>query len=89
MRPDRGARRAYPGLSKGFKQRVGLAQALVNDPEVLVLDEPTIGLDPNQIREIRELIRSLAGNHTVILSTHILPEVTMTCDEAVIINRGR
>jgi len=76
-------------LSKGFKQRVGLAQALVNDPEVLVLDEPTIGLDPNQIREIRELIRSLAGNHTVILSTHILPEVTMTCDEAVIINRGK
>ena len=76
-------------LSKGYKQRVGLAQALVNDPEVLVLDEPTIGLDPNQIREIRELIRVLAGEHTVILSTHILPEVTMTCDEVVIINRGK
>jgi gliding motility-associated transport system ATP-binding protein len=76
-------------LSKGYKQRVGLAQALVSDPAVLILDEPTIGLDPNQIKEIRTLIRSLAGEHTVVLSTHILPEVTMTCDEVVIINRGR
>ena len=76
-------------LSKGFRQRVGLAQALINDPEVMVLDEPTIGLDPNQIKEIRDLIRKLAGKHTVILSTHILPEVTMTCDDVVIINQGK
>jgi ABC-2 type transport system ATP-binding protein len=76
-------------LSKGFRQRVGLAQALIHDPEVLILDEPTIGLDPNQIQEIRRLIRSLAGEHTVVLSTHILPEVTMTCDDVIIINRGR
>ncbi|MDP8224368.1 MAG: ATP-binding cassette domain-containing protein [Candidatus Lernaella stagnicola] len=76
-------------MSKGYKQRVGLAQALVSDPEVLILDEPTIGLDPNQIKEIRGLIRSLAGDHTVILSTHILPEVTMTCDDVVIIDQGR
>jgi ABC-2 type transport system ATP-binding protein len=76
-------------LSKGYKQRVGLAQALVHNPDVLVLDEPTVGLDPNQIKEVRGLIKSLAGNHTIILSTHILPEVEMTCDRAVIINRGR
>jgi ABC-2 type transport system ATP-binding protein len=76
-------------LSKGYKQRVGLAQALVHNPDVLVLDEPTVGLDPNQIKEVRRLIKSLAGNHTIILSTHILPEVEMTCDRAVIINRGR
>jgi len=76
-------------LSKGYKQRVGLAQALVHNPDVLVLDEPTVGLDPNQIIEVRELIKSLAGNHTIILSTHILPEVEMTCQRAVIINRGR
>jgi len=76
-------------LSKGFKQRVGLAQALVHNPDVLVLDEPTVGLDPNQIIEVRELIKSLAGNHTIILSTHILPEVEMTCQRVVIINRGR
>jgi ABC-2 type transport system ATP-binding protein len=76
-------------LSKGYKQRVGLAQALVHNPDVLVLDEPTVGLDPNQIIEVRGLIKSLAGNHTIILSTHILPEVEMTCDRAVIINRGR
>ena len=76
-------------LSKGYKQRVGLAQALVSDPPVLVLDEPTIGLDPNQIKEIRELIHSLAGDHTVILSTHILPEVAVTCDDVVIISGGR
>ena len=75
-------------LSKGYRQRVGLAQALLGDPEVLILDEPTIGLDPRQIAEIRSLIRSLAGQHTVILSTHILPEVSMVCD-GVIINRGR
>jgi len=76
-------------LSKGYRQRVGLAQALVADPEVLVLDEPTIGLDPKQIIEIRALIKSLAGAHTVILSTHILPEVSMVCEGVVIINRGR
>jgi len=76
-------------LSKGYKQRVGLAQALVHNPDVLVLDEPTVGLDPNQIIEVRELIKSLAGNHTIILSTHILPEVEMTCQRVVIINRGR
>lgn len=76
-------------LSKGFKQRVGIAQALVHDPEVVILDEPTVGLDPVQIIEIRELIKSLKGTHTVILSTHILPEVTMTCDKVVMINKGR
>jgi ABC-2 type transport system ATP-binding protein len=76
-------------LSKGYRQRVGLAQALVADPDVLILDEPTIGLDPRQIVEIRSLIKSLAGEHTVILSTHILPEVSMVCDRVVIINRGR
>lgn len=76
-------------LSKGYRQRVGLAQALVHDPPVLILDEPTIGLDPRQIIEVRELIKSLAGERTVILSTHILPEVSMTCDRVVIINRGR
>ena len=76
-------------LSKGYRQRVGLAQALLGDPEVLILDEPTIGLDPRQIAEIRALIRSLAGQHTVILSTHILPEVSMVCDGIVIINHGR
>ena len=76
-------------LSKGYRQRVGLAQALLGDPEVLILDEPTIGLDPKQIAEIRALIRSLAGQHTVILSTHILPEVSMVCDSIIVINRGR
>jgi ABC-2 type transport system ATP-binding protein len=75
-------------LSKGYRQRVGLAQAIVSDPQVLILDEPTIGLDPRQITEIRELIKSLAGEHTVILSTHILPEVSMVCSSVVIINRG-
>ena len=82
-------RRLIGKLSKGYRQRVGLAQALLGDPEVLILDEPTIGLDPQQIAEIRALIRSLAGQHTVILSTHILPEVSMVCDGVVIINRGR
>src|SRR5213594_157459 len=75
-------------LSKGYRQRVGLAQAIVSDPHVLILDEPTIGLDPQQITEIRSLIKSLAGDHTVILSTHILPEVSMVCDGVVIINKG-
>ncbi|MFH1139919.1 MAG: ABC transporter ATP-binding protein [Pseudomonadota bacterium] len=75
-------------LSKGYRQRVGLAQALIGDPEVLILDEPTIGLDPRQITEIRNVIKSFAGRRTVILSTHILPEVSMTCDRVVIINRG-
>src|SRR5213594_2551700 len=75
-------------LSKGYRQRVGLAQAIVNDPEVLILDEPTIGLDPKQITEIRSLIKSLAGEHTVILSTHILPEVSILCDAVIIINNG-
>lgn len=76
-------------LSKGFRQRVGLAQALIHDPDVLILDEPTIGLDPKQIIEFRDLIGSLRGEHTIILSTHILPEVSMTCDRVIIINRGR
>jgi ABC-2 type transport system ATP-binding protein len=75
-------------LSKGYRQRVGLAQAIVSDPDVLILDEPTIGLDPKQITEIRSLIKSLAGQHTVILSTHILPEVSMVCDAVIIINKG-
>ncbi len=76
-------------LSKGFRQRVGLAQALIHDPPVLVLDEPTIGLDPQQIIEIRALIKELAGAHTVVLSTHILPEVAQVCEKVVIINAGR
>lgn len=75
-------------LSKGYRQRTGLAQALIHDPPVLILDEPTSGLDPRQISEIRNLIRGLAGSHTVILSTHILPEVTLTCQRVIIINRG-
>jgi len=76
-------------LSKGFRQRVGLAQALINDPPCLILDEPTIGLDPKQITETRKLIQNLAGNRTVILSTHILPEVSMTCQRVMIINEGK
>jgi ABC-2 type transport system ATP-binding protein len=80
--------RLIRNLSKGYRQRVGLAQAIVSDPHVLILDEPTIGLDPRQITEIRSLIKSLAGEHTVILSTHILPEVSMLCSGVVIINRG-
>jgi ABC-2 type transport system ATP-binding protein len=76
-------------LSKGYRQRVGLAQAILHNPEVLILDEPTAGLDPKQIIETRELIKSLGGDHTIILSTHILPEVSMTCGRVVIINKGR
>ena len=76
-------------LSKGYRQRVGLAQAILANPEVLILDEPTAGLDPKQIIETRELIRGLGGDHTIILSTHILPEVSMTCGRVVIINKGR
>ena len=76
-------------LSKGYKQRVGIAQAMLNDPPVLILDEPTIGLDPKQIQEVRELIKELAGKHTVILSTHILPEVEQTCHRVIIIDRGK
>lgn len=83
------AGRIIRNLSKGYRQRVGLAQALLGDPEVLVLDEPTVGLDPRQIHEIRELIKSMAGRRTVILSTHILPEVAMTCQKVIIINQGR
>ncbi|HUX87136.1 MAG TPA: ABC transporter ATP-binding protein [Chloroflexota bacterium] len=76
-------------ISKGYRQRVGIAQALVHDPPVVVLDEPTVGLDPKQITEARQLIKSLGGSHTVLLSTHILPEVSMTCNRVVIINGGR
>ena len=76
-------------LSKGYKQRVGLAQALIHNPEVLVLDEPTAGLDPKQIIETRQLIRALKGSHTIVLSTHILPEVAQTCQKVVIINKGK
>ena len=83
------ARRECGRLSKGYRQRVGLAQALLHDPDVLILDEPTAGLDPKQIIETRQLIKELAGSHTIILSTHILPEVSQTCQRVVIINRGR
>lgn len=82
-------RRLIGGLSKGYRQRVGLAQALLNDPPVLILDEPTVGLDPRQIIEIRQIIKDLRHEHTVILSTHILPEVSMTCDRVVIISGGQ
>ena len=82
-------RRLLGQLSKGFRQRAGLAQALIHDPPVLVLDEPTIGLDPIQIREIRALIQKLAGERTIILSTHILPEVSQICEKVVIINEGQ
>jgi ABC-2 type transport system ATP-binding protein len=76
-------------LSKGYRQRVGLAQAIIHNPDVLILDEPTAGLDPKQINETRELIRGLAGDHTIILSTHILPEVEQTCEKVIIINKGK
>ena len=83
------ADRLIGNLSKGYKQRVGIAQALVGDPEILILDEPTVGLDPNQILEIRKLIRNLAKDHTVILSSHILSEIQAVCDRVVIINKGK
>ncbi|MDZ8187413.1 MAG: ABC transporter ATP-binding protein [Nostoc sp. ChiSLP02] len=76
-------------LSKGYRQRVGIAQAIVHDPPAIILDEPTVGLDPRQIIDVRNLIKSLAGTHTIILSTHILPEVSMTCSRVAIINRGK
>ncbi len=82
-------KRLIGNLSKGYRQRIGIAQAIVHDPAIIVLDEPTIGLDPKQIIEIRELIKNLSGERTVILSTHILPEVTMTCTRVAIINEGR
>jgi ABC-2 type transport system ATP-binding protein len=83
------ANRQCSKLSKGYRQRVGLAQALIHNPDVLILDEPTAGLDPLQIKETRQLIKQLAGDHTIILSTHILPEVEQTCQRVVIINKGR
>lgn len=81
--------RMIANVSKGYRQRVGIAQALLGSPDVLILDEPTVGLDPSQILEVRDLVRSLAGQHTVVLSTHILQEVTATCDSVLIIARGR
>ena len=86
---DEVRRKLIGHLSKGYRQRVGLAEALVHSPKVLILDEPTIGLDPNQIRQTRKLIKQLGREHTVLLSTHILPEVEMTCDRVIIINEGR
>src|SRR6202041_1604680 len=76
-------------LSKGYRQRVGLADAMVHDPDLLILDEPTIGLDPNQIRAVRDLIKDLGKHHTILLSTHILSEVELTCARVLVINRGR
>jgi len=88
-RIDDMANRQCAKLSKGYRQRVGLSQAIIHNPDVLILDEPTAGLDPKQIIETRELIKELAGDHTIILSTHILPEVSQTCQRVVIINKGR
>jgi ABC-2 type transport system ATP-binding protein len=82
-------RKLIGALSKGYRQRVGLADALLHEPDLLILDEPTIGLDPNQIRQVRELIKNLGKQHTILLSTHILPEVEMTCSRVIIIHRGR
>ena len=83
------SRRIIGHLSKGYKQRVGLADALVHEPELIILDEPTIGLDPNQIRSVRQLIKDLGSRHTILLSTHILPEVEMTCSRVLIMNGGK
>src|SRR6185369_7605136 len=83
------ANRQCAKLSKGYRQRVGLAQALLHNPDVLILDEPTAGLDPKQINETRDLIKDLSGEHTIILSTHILPEVEQTCEQVIIINKGK
>src|SRR5437763_10672293 len=82
-------RKSIGTLSKGYRQRVGLADALLAEPDLLILDEPTIGLDPNQIRQVRELIKNLGKQHTILLSTHILPEVEMPCSRVIIINKGR
>jgi ABC-2 type transport system ATP-binding protein len=82
-------RKLVGNLSKGYRQRVGLADAMVHEPDLLILDEPTIGLDPNQIRQVRELIKNLGRHHTILISTHILPEVELTCSRVLIINRGR
>ncbi len=82
-------RKLVGNLSKGYRQRVGLADAMVHEPDLLILDEPTIGLDPNQIRQVRELIRNLGRHHTILVSTHILPEVEMTCSRVMIMNKGR
>jgi len=82
-------RKPISALSKGYRQRVGLADALIHEPDLLILDEPTIGLDPNQIRQVRDLIRNLGKRHTILLSTHILPEVEMTCSRVIIIGKGR
>jgi len=88
-RIDHVAGRLIGHLSRGYQQRVGIAQALVHNPKVLILDEPTVGLDPNQIREVRELIKELGRERTIILSTHILPEVSVTCERIIIVNQGR
>jgi gliding motility-associated transport system ATP-binding protein len=82
-------RKLISSLSKGYRQRVGLADALLHEPDLLILDEPTIGLDPNQIRQVRELIKNLGKQHTILLSTHILPEVEMTCSRVIIVHKGR
>src|SRR5262249_22148354 len=82
-------RKLIGALSKGYRQRVGLADALIANPPLLILDEPTVGLDPNQIREVRQLIRELGNDHTILLSTHILPEIEMVCGRVIIIDRGR
>ena len=83
------SRKLVGNLSKGYRQRVGLAEALVGDPDLLILDEPTIGLDPNQIRQVRDLIKTLGQKHTILLSTHILPEVEMTCSRVIILHKGK
>ena len=83
------SRKIIGHLSKGYRQRVGLADALVHEPELIILDEPTIGLDPHQIRAVRQLIKDLAANHTVLISTHILPEVEMTCNRVLIMSQGK